>query len=133
MKLLNPNNVLLCNMQLIQYHIQLEIQLHASSSFSKNQFGRSHSPSKWPSYPDVLKIKAIIVVKQKCHLTIKKNPQFRLWLYWGWDILIPGHRMARLWICGPFVYQQMAFLYLDSRQLLFLFSKHLDTMTNVTD
>ena len=47
----------------------------------------------------------------------------------------PGIRVARSWI-GKFVInnKQMAFLQsFVSQQLLFLFSKHLDTMSNVTD
>ena len=46
----------------------------------------------------------------------------------------PGSRVARLWICKFVNNKQMAFLQIFvSQQLLFLFSKHLDTMSNVTD
>ena len=36
----------------------------------KKLFYYSHNLSHWPLYPDVLKIKTIIVVKQKCPLFI---------------------------------------------------------------
>ena len=47
----------------------------------------------------------------------------------------PGNsRVARLWICEFVNIKQMAFLQiLVSQQLLLLFSKHLDTMSNVMD
>ena len=45
-----------------------------------------------------------------------------------------GSRVARLWICKFVNNKQMTFLQIFvSQQLLFLFSKHLDTMSNVTD
>ena len=51
-------------------------------------------------------------------------------------ILIPsslGSSVTRLWICKFVNYKQMAFLQIFvSQPLLFLFSKHLDTMLNVT-
>ena len=45
----------------------------------------------------------------------------------------PGSRIARLWIFRFVINKQVAFfLSFVSQQLLFLFSKHLDTMSNVT-
>ena len=45
-----------------------------------------------------------------------------------------GSRMARLWICKFVNIKQEAFLQIFvSQQLLFLFSKCVDTMSNVTD
>ena len=46
----------------------------------------------------------------------------------------PGSRMARLWMCKFVNNEQVAFLQIFVwQQLLFLFSKRLNTMSNVTD
>ena len=46
----------------------------------------------------------------------------------------PGSRVARLWIFKFVINKQMVFfLSFVSQQLLFLFSKHLNTMLNVTN
>ena len=98
-------------------------------------FDRGHNPSHSTLYPDVLKIKTIIVAKQ----IFSKMP-FVYYLQITNPYLAtlrlgrPGSRVAGLWICKFVIIKQMAFLQIIvSQQLLFLFSKHLDTMLNVTD
>ena len=69
---------------------------------------------------------------QKCHLFIiyKFTNPFLTTLQLGRR----GSRVARLWIYKFVNNKQMAFLQsFVSQQLLFLFSKHLNTMSNATD
>ena len=97
----------------------------------KDLFDRRHNLSHSTLYPDVLKIKTIIVVKQK----FSKLP----FVYYYLQIhnlatLLPRCPSCRVVRNGVLINKQMAFLHIFvSQQLLFLFSKHLDTMSNVTD
>ena len=83
-------------------------------------------------YPDVSKIKTIIVVNFFCKNAICllfTNLQIHFLLLCGLDILGAGSPDY-----GFVNDKQMAFLQIFvSQQLLFLFSKHLDTMLNVTN
>ena len=66
---------------------------------------------------------------QKCHLFIVYN--FTYPFLATLQLRRPESRVARLWIVNN---KQMTFLQIFvSQQLLFLFSKHLDTMSNVTN
>ena len=100
---------------------------------TKDLFDLSHNPSHSTLYPDVLKIKTIIVVKQ----IFAKMPFVYLLQIHNLATLLPWRPSCRvvrngfvnLWIINKWPFLQ-SFV---SQQFLFLFSKHLDTMSNSTD
>ena len=80
---------------------------------------RTHNPSHLPLYPNVLKIKTIIVGKQKCYLFIKKNGPQSISSYtaaagMSW---LQGGQITDLWTnffinkYGIFVSQQLLFFF----------------------
>ena len=100
----------------------------------KDLIDRSHNTSHLTLYPDVLKIKTIIVVKP----IFAKMP-FVFLLITNLQIhnlatLLRGRPSCRVVRNGFVNKKQMVFFQsFVFKQLLFLFSKHLDTMSNVTD
>ena len=75
----------------------------------KNLFYRNLNPSHSPLYPDVLKIKTVIVVKQKFHLFITMVNKSLIWPPNWRDIPAAVWPEMDLWTI--FLNKQMAFLF----------------------
>ena len=85
----------------------------------KDLFGRVHNPSHLTFIQMFLNMPFVYYLK--------------IFIYSA-QLGRPGIRVARLWICKFVNNKQVALLQIFvSQQLLFLFSKHLDTMSKVTD
>ena len=99
----------------------------------KDLFDRKHNMSYSTLYPNVLKIETIIIVEQN---STKMPFVYYLQSYKSINLatLLPGRLNCRVARNGFVNNKRMAFWQKkNSQQLLFLFSKHLDKMSNVTD